>query len=110
MYNKVATDVPSDVSPTWGMNEGDLGIAGREAFRAPPTLFAHHLYVCLPNCEEFQRHILLRDYLRSDPAEISAYNNLKWDLLAGFTNDRTAYTQGKDNFVKQLVQRAITQS
>ena len=35
-------------------HQGDLGIAGREAFRAPPTLFAHHLYVCLPNCEEFR--------------------------------------------------------
>ena len=36
-------------------HQGDLGIVGREAFRTPPTLFAHHLYVCLPNCEEFQR-------------------------------------------------------
>ena len=24
-------------------HEGDLGIAGREAFRTPPSLFAHHL-------------------------------------------------------------------
>ena len=50
-------------------HQGDLGIAGREAFRTPPSLFAHHLYVCLPNCEEFRRHILLRNYLRSHPAE-----------------------------------------
>ena len=40
-------------------HEGDLGIVGREAFRTPPTLFAHHLYVCLPNCEEFRRHIFI---------------------------------------------------
>jgi hypothetical protein len=32
--------------------EGDLGITGRGAFSTPPDLFAHHLYVCLPNCEE----------------------------------------------------------
>src|SRR5262249_53704550 len=38
-------------------HEGDLGIAGREAFRRRPTLFAHHLYVCLPKSEEFRRHI-----------------------------------------------------
>jgi GrpB-like predicted nucleotidyltransferase (UPF0157 family) len=91
-------------------HEGNLGIADREAFRAPPTLFAHHLYVCLPNCEEFRRHILLRNYLRSHPAEVSAYNNLKGDLLAKFANDRAAYIQGKDDFVTQLVQRAIAQS
>jgi GrpB-like predicted nucleotidyltransferase (UPF0157 family) len=58
-------------------HEGDLGNAGREAFRAPPTLFAHHLYVCLPNCEEFRRHILLRNYLKSHPGEASAYSSLK---------------------------------
>jgi GrpB-like predicted nucleotidyltransferase (UPF0157 family) len=44
-------------------HEGDLGIAGREAFRTPPNLFPHHLYVCLPNYEEFRRHILLRNSL-----------------------------------------------
>jgi GrpB-like predicted nucleotidyltransferase (UPF0157 family) len=91
-------------------HQGDLGIAGREAFRTPPALFAHHLYVCLPNCEEFRRHILLRDYLRSNPAEVSAYSNLKWDLFARFANDRAAYIQGKADFVTQLVQRAIAES
>jgi GrpB-like predicted nucleotidyltransferase (UPF0157 family) len=91
-------------------HQGDLGIIGREAISIPPNLFAHHLYVCLPNCEEFRRHILLRNYLRSHPAEVSAYSNLKWDLFAKFGNDRAAYIQGKDDFVKQLVQRAIAQS
>ena len=91
-------------------HQGDLGIAGREAFRTPPALFAHHLYVCLPNCEEFQRHILLRNYLRSNPAEVSAYSSLKWDLFARFANDRAAYIQGKADFVTQLVQHAIAES
>jgi GrpB-like predicted nucleotidyltransferase (UPF0157 family) len=58
-------------------HQGDLGIAGREAFRTPPNLFAHHLYVCFPNYEEFGRHLLLRNYLRSHPAEVSAYSRLK---------------------------------
>ena len=90
-------------------HEGDLGIAGREAFRTPPDLFAHHLYVCLPNYEEFRHHILLRNYLRSHPTEVSAYSRLKWDLFAKF-KDRADYIQGKADFVKQLVQRAIAQS
>jgi len=90
-------------------HEGDLGIAGREAFRTPPNLFAHHLYVCLPNYEEFRRHILLRNYLRSHPAEVSAYSRLKWDLFAKF-KDRADYIQGKADFVNELVQRAIAQS
>jgi len=56
------------------------------------------------------RHILLRNYLRSHPAEVSAYNNLKWDLFAKFANDCAAYIQGKDDFVTQLVQRSIARS
>jgi GrpB-like predicted nucleotidyltransferase (UPF0157 family) len=91
-------------------HEGDLGIADREAFRTPPNRFAHHLYVCVPNCEEFRRHTLVRNYLRSHPAEVSAYTNLKWALFARFGSDRAAYIQGKDDFVRQLVQRAIAQS
>ena len=91
-------------------HQGDLGITGREAFSIPPNLFAHHLYVCLPNCEEFRRHVLLRNYLRSHPAEVSAYSDLKWELFARLGDDRAAYIQGKDDFVKQLVQRAIEQS
>jgi GrpB-like predicted nucleotidyltransferase (UPF0157 family) len=71
-------------------HQGDLGITGREAFSIPPNLFAHHLYVCFPDSEEFRRHILLRNYLRSHPAEVSAYSRLKWNLFAEF-NDRTAY-------------------
>jgi len=90
-------------------HQGDLGIAGREAFRTPPNLFAHHLYVCFPNYEEFGRHLLLRNYLRSHPAEVSAYSRLKWALFAKF-NDRADYIQGKADFVTQLVQRAIAQS
>jgi GrpB-like predicted nucleotidyltransferase (UPF0157 family) len=89
-------------------HQGDLGIAGREAFRTPPTLFAHHLYVCLPNHEEFRRHILLRNYLRSHPAEVSAYSRLKWDLFAKF-NKRTDYIKAKAELVKKLLQRAIAQ-
>lgn len=88
-------------------HEGELGITAREAFRGPLNLFEHHLYVCLPNGEEFRRHILLRNYLRSHPADVSAYSKLKWELLARLGNDRAAYIQGKDGFVKQLVQRAI---
>jgi len=91
-------------------HEGDLGIIDREAFRTPPTLFAHHLYVCLPNCEEFRRHILLRNYLRSHPDEVSAYSSLKWDLFARSADNRAAYIQGKADFVTQLVQRAMAQS
>jgi GrpB-like predicted nucleotidyltransferase (UPF0157 family) len=62
--------------------EGDLGIAGREAFAAPPDAPPHHLYVCTSQSEEYQRHILFRDYLRAHPEEVRAYSTLKQRLCS----------------------------
>jgi GrpB-like predicted nucleotidyltransferase (UPF0157 family) len=91
-------------------HQGDLGISEREAFLAPANDPPHHLYVCPPSSREFQRHVALRDYLRSHPEEAKAYGNLKKTLALEFAGDRTAYIAGKDEFVAGLVKRAIQSS
>ena len=50
-------------------HEGNLGIAGREAFKyeGKTHLRKHHLYVCPRDSEELKRHIAFREYLRSHP-------------------------------------------
>lgn len=88
-------------------HQGDLGIAGRHAFRNPPGESDHHLYVCTPDCEEFVRHVALRDYLRVQPVEAKAYGDLKVDLGRRFADDRRAYMQGKHEFLQGLVKRAL---
>jgi GrpB-like predicted nucleotidyltransferase (UPF0157 family) len=89
-------------------HQGDLGISGREAFLTPANDFPHHLYVCPPNSREFQRHVALRDYLRSHPNEAKAYGDLKQGLALKFARDRAGYIAGKDAFVAELVSRAIS--
>src|SRR5262245_51865013 len=54
-------------------HQGDLGIPDREAFRPPPGLPPHHLYVCLAGCAALRNHITLRDHLRSHPADAATY-------------------------------------
>ena len=46
---------------------GDLGIAGREAFKRTfeDGFMAYHLYVCPKDGKEYRQHIALRDYLRA---------------------------------------------
>jgi GrpB-like predicted nucleotidyltransferase (UPF0157 family) len=89
------------------VHQGDLGISEREAFLTPSGAPAHHLYVCPPNSREFQRHVAFRDYLRTHPTEAKAYGDLKKALAARFRDDREAYMAGKDEFVRELVARAM---
>jgi GrpB-like predicted nucleotidyltransferase (UPF0157 family) len=89
------------------VHRGDLGVAGREAFYAPPGSPKHHLYVCPPESREYRRHLALRDFLRTHSAEAENYGKLKRSLGARFRNDRSAYNEGKSEFVEALLQRAL---
>jgi GrpB-like predicted nucleotidyltransferase (UPF0157 family) len=84
-------------------HRGDLGISGREAFQAPPGSVPHHLYVCLPDCKEYRRHLALRDHLRTHPQEARAYADLKRRLAAELGSDREAYTQAKTEFIEETL-------
>jgi len=61
------------------IHEGDLGIKGREAFKYSdkPYLQNHHLYVCPKNSEELHRHLVFRDFLRSNPDAVKKYGSVK---------------------------------
>ena len=53
-------------------HEGDLGVSGREAFRAKDEAVQHHLYVCPPESREYKRHIAFRNYLKANAADADA--------------------------------------
>lgn len=89
-------------------HQGDLGIAEREAFRAPSGDPPHHLYVCPPDSREFQRHLAFRDYLRTHPVEAKAYGDLKRSLAEKFQEDRNLYLAGKTDFVTRLTGLALS--
>jgi GrpB-like predicted nucleotidyltransferase (UPF0157 family) len=82
---------------------GDLGITGREAFRAAPDLPRHHLYVCAAGGAALQAHLILRDTLRADPALATAYGALKYELAERFRDDRDSYTEGKTPFITSVL-------
>ena len=86
-------------------HQGDLGIAGREAFRAPADVFPHHLYVCSPDSSEYVRHTAFRDHLRGNREDAQAYERLKRSLADRFGNDRDAYTLAKTHFIEATLRR-----
>jgi GrpB-like predicted nucleotidyltransferase (UPF0157 family) len=94
-------------------HEGDLGIAGSEAFhRAGPDVprdgsgriwMHHHLYICARDNCELQRHLVFRDYLRAHPEKAQAYAELKKQLAQQFHHDIDSYIQGKSEFIETIL-------
>lgn len=84
------------------LHRGDLGVLGREAFRAPSNYLRHHLYVC-PDNREYQRHVAFRDHLRSHSEDANAYAAMKRGLALRFRNDREAYNSAKSDFVERIL-------
>lgn len=94
-------------------HEGDLGITGREAFKAAGTDVPrdgsgrewprHHLYVCTKDSPELRRHLAFRDYLRSNPQAVKAYGDLKRRLAQLYTWDVEAYWKAKSEFVEGIL-------
>lgn len=66
----------------------------------------HHVHVVEINGEFWQRR-LFRDYLRMYGEEAQRYEILKRDLALRYRHDREAYTQGKSDFVRQVMEKAL---
>jgi GrpB-like predicted nucleotidyltransferase (UPF0157 family) len=97
------------------IHQGNLGIDGRESFRALNSRaplddkgtrwMDHHLYVCTQNSRELYRHLAFRNYLRSHPIAAKAYETIKVELATS-VKTREEYTEGKTAFVEMILQKS----
>lgn len=65
----------------------------------------HHVHVVEIDGEFWQRR-LFRDYLRIHPEEALIYEKFKRDLAVRFRDDREAYTEGKSDYVAEVMEKA----
>jgi GrpB-like predicted nucleotidyltransferase (UPF0157 family) len=63
------------------------------------------IHVCDVDSDWERNHLRFRDILRSDAATRDAYAALKRDLASRFPNDRLAYTEGKGEFISDVLGR-----
>jgi GrpB-like predicted nucleotidyltransferase (UPF0157 family) len=86
---------------------GENGIPGRFYFglRSEQRSVVH-VHIFEIGTENWFRHLIFRDYLRSNPAVAAQYAELKRELAVRFRNDREAYTNGKSEFINSVVQEA----
>ena len=63
----------------------------------------HHIHVRTPS--DAETALLFRDHLRRHPEDLARYATLKRDLATRHTTDRDAYTEGKSQFVDEIVRQ-----
>jgi GrpB-like predicted nucleotidyltransferase (UPF0157 family) len=104
-----ASDIPTviDRLATIGYeHRGDLGIPGRESFRAPADLPRHHLYACPGDNHALANHLAVRNHLRADPETARAYGELKRELARRFPDDIDSYVDGKTDMILEILRMA----
>ena len=82
---------------------GEHGLPGRLFFRKQP--WTHHVHVVQYGGEHWERQIVFRDTLRSDPEERQRYDEFK-RRLAAEGHPRDAYTELKTPFIREVEARA----
>lgn len=92
-------------------HEGDLGVPGREAFKAVPdshaaSLPAHHLYACESGAFELQKHLSFRNYLRAHPERADRLSKKKLSADAS-ANTRDEYMENKSRCYEAITRESM---
>lgn len=87
---------------------GECGMIFRRLFKKgdTDTFPAFNVHVYEEGSPEIERHLLFRDFLRSNEDDRLAYGRLKEDLASKYPNDIFSYCFGKSDFVASIENRA----
>ena len=89
-------------------SKGEYGIVGRRYFRKGLKIRTHHIHIFeISNFKDIERHLAVRDFLRTHPQDAFEYGELKSKLAIAYPSDIEAYCDGKDGFVKELERKAL---
>ncbi len=87
--------------------KGENGIPGRRYFEKGGDGRTHHVHVFQGGDFHVERHLAVRDYLRTHPDAAREYGELKERLAQQFPWDIEQYILGKEPFVEQLEKCAL---
>lgn len=87
-------------------SKGEYGITGRRFFVKGLYDRTHNVHVYQTGHYEILRQLNFRDYLIAHPDEAMAYQNLKKELSEKFKHDIDKYNDGKDSFIKDIINKA----
>ena len=87
---------------------GEFGISGRRYLRKGGEERTHQIHIFSEdNTVDIERHLAVRDYLRTHKDVCDEYAALKKELARKYPYDIDGYCDGKDEFVRQMEQKAL---
>jgi GrpB-like predicted nucleotidyltransferase (UPF0157 family) len=88
---------------------GDGGDNGGHLFvmEVEPGIRTTHVHVVSVDDIQWNNYIKFRDILRNNPDTRNMYIELKKDLSKTFKDDRRAYTEGKNNFITNILKKNV---
>ena len=87
---------------------GEFGIVGRRYLRKGGDERTHQIHIFqADDWNNIGRHLAFRDYMRTHEKERNEYAKLKKDLAQEFPYDIDGYCDGKENFVREMEERAL---
>ncbi len=89
---------------------GEFGIAGRRYLRKGGDERTHQIHIFqADDWNNIGRHLAFRDYMRTHEKERDEYAKIKIDLAHKFPYDIDGYCDGKENFVREMEELALSQ-
>lgn len=86
---------------------GEEGAPGRILYaKGDEDKRTHHLNLVEKGNEQWDNHILLREYYLAHPEVAQQYADLKQSLALQYPNDRGAYGAGKKDFISNVLNKA----
>ncbi|HDR4459690.1 GrpB family protein [Bacillus cereus group sp. MYBK249-1] len=87
--------------------KGENGISRRRYFiHGTEEKRSYHLHVFEKGNPEIVRHLAFRDYMMAHCEEAEAYATLKKELAEKYKYDGALYTEGKNEFVRNVDEKA----
>ena len=88
---------------------GEFGMPGRRYLRKGGVERTHQIHIFPESqTDDIDRHLAVRDYLRTHKDACDAYAGLKQSLAEKYPYDIDGYCDGKDGFMKRLEEKALS--
>lgn len=100
-------DIESILANYGYTNRGQQGINDRYFFaKGPEEARSHYIHFVEPKSDTYYNQVYFKKYLIEHPEYIKQYCKLKSELAEKFADERPKYTQGKNDFISNVIKLA----